>query len=167
MTIPFLIWTLICATAAIGTVFYQFEWRKVVSIQLGLDQSVGKTALELQDLMNRIETINGIIVKTRAAIAAQTVLGLPLQPAARVVLEAQAKIQDSLLLTWKIKNTFFLLPSISWERPPADVIGPNALRWRGNPELKIHRYKFPRKSAARVFKGETNAIWSAEWSGFY
>jgi hypothetical protein len=165
MTIPFLLWTLICATAAIGTVSYEYQWRRIVSIQMGLDQSVGKTALELRDLMNKIEALNAIMIKTRTAIAAQTVLGLPLQPAARVALEAQAKIQDGLLLVWKIKNTF---PILHWERLPPDILGPQPLRWMGNNEVQIKKYRFPRKSFARVFKGALNGkTWSAEWSNFY
>ena len=165
MTIPFLLWTLVCATASLGTIAYEYQWRKIVSLQMKLDQTVGKSALELQDLMNRIERINSIMIQTRSAIAAQQMLGLPLAPATQAVLEAQSKIQDSLLLAWKVKN---LLPILKWERPIPDLLGPQPLHWVGSPELIVKRTHFPRKASARVFKGALDGkTWNAEWADFY
>lgn len=169
MTIPFLLWTLIVSVSSLGTLAYQFEWRKVVNIQMNLDRSVGNTALELQDLMNRIEQINGIMIKTRTAMAAQQVLGLPFAPAGRVALEAQAKIQDGLLLAWKITHPDTTLSILSWKRPLPDPIGPQPLQWAGGPDIPIRKIQFPRKAFARVIKGGLNAkkIWNAEWTSFY
>ena len=166
MTIPFMIWTLLCGSAQLGITAFQYEWRKIVRLQLRLDQRVGETALELRDLMNQIEKLNQTITQIRTTLATHSVLGLPLQPALLISLQTQVKLQDLLLLKWKAKQIQFpgILPKLLWIRPPPDILGPQSLKWKGGEQpLVIQLNHSPRKAAATVSRKDLYA-WQARWT---
>jgi hypothetical protein len=168
------------------------HWRGLTETQLRLDRCVGKSALELKHTLVQIEEGNTTIRVLRAAVAVATPLGHGAEP--RALLEVAVRGQDLLLVRWQARRAEWLarrgcgegrdlpypLPSMSWVRPPEDLIGPQALSWEpGVPRsLRVQLVHLPRAAAARVeaqplagdakvigklgFNGKTN--WKASWA---
>ncbi len=179
---------LICL--GIGTLVLRVKYRASVQTQRRLDQCVQAKTLQLRDLQNQIEKSNQRIKAERIAAAA-ALAGSIMTPAAleavqaiRTVIQAEARIQDALLLRWKWEQAQWaarrgcdsrddpsplnLLPEPKWYRDPPDLIGEKALVWRGRGEktLAIRLSHEPRRSSSEVYSNDKNH-WNARWSPFF
>lgn len=138
---------------------------------------MSEVARELKNLQNIIEASNSRIKSLRISIA--VAVDPRIQSALKLWLKAEVTAQDFQRMKWETKRVAWLirrgchqetnipipLPSLSWKRPPPDVIGDSPLYWEGDTKLarlKIVLIKNPRGAAAQVFNQESK--WKAAWT---
>jgi hypothetical protein len=158
------------------------NWRFLVETQFHLDRCVGEVAQQFRGALNSLEASNVRIAQLRVAIQLAE-LEPWLIPPLRGVLGAQVAQQELVKGRWqltrarwflhgcgKMKDTTYPLPALNFVRDLPDLIGPQALHWKG---VMPENFKFQvshrsRHAAARVEEGgrNGNSQWRAYWSPF-
>jgi hypothetical protein len=153
------------------------HWRQLMERQLQLDRCVARTAIELRDILQSIETANRKIHFLRRELAIGALI-----PQTRAVHQATLRTlvawQDARMLQWRIIQGKWLaglacekrggirvpLRNLPWVRDPPDLIGPRPLRWLAGAEMEffVQSSHSPRHSAARILY--ENDRWSAVWT---
>jgi hypothetical protein len=179
LTVPLLVLLLASTLLGLGTLGLMRHWRHLTELQLRLDRCVGNAALDLKKTLERIEAGNSRLRALRAAQVAATLV----EAAGSLVplMEAEVAHQQLELLRWQARQAEWLalrgcdgkadlpapLPSMSWSRPPPDLIGPQLLSWSsGERRLALELYHSPRAAAAVVEAGGSlgSDSWKASWS---
>ena len=128
---------------------YFHHWRKLVEVQLKLDNCVADVAQDLRWNLNFIESTNLAMKSVRILIPPSLIV-----PGTTAVLKdallALEFAQKGILGVWQVKRNVYRvkcrffgpsdhLPDMSWERPLPDVIGQNALTWKegSSKELEV------------------------------
>ncbi|MFZ9594917.1 MAG: hypothetical protein ACO3A2_02445 [Bdellovibrionia bacterium] len=165
---PLLAVFMLLTLGGLGTLGFLRHWRFLVETQFRMDRCVGQAAQSLRDSLNTLESANreiGWIRKALVLAQANPELIPPLQ----VALQAEVVRQEVILGAWSLRklrwslplscgsilDRAWPLPDLNFHRPPADLIGLQALKWSGAMpqafELKMTHS--PRRAQATVEKG--------------
>lgn len=182
--VPLALLTVVLLVAGLGIWALLHHWKNLTQTQLRLDRCTGETALELKSKLRKIGKAN---VRIKAERIAEAVAMVPLPEAAqamKLVVIAEMAHQEEMRAEWIAKQAKWLLqkgcgakgdftlplPSLKWEREPADELGPNALDLSELPRsFRIEARHSPRASAAEVYRGDKNdepddpTEWKARW----
>jgi hypothetical protein len=156
------------------------QWRSQVETQFRLDRCVARQARSFSKTLRDLERDDKRIKLIRLALISSPLAGPFAGQTAevlKVLLQATAIRQNIAITVWNTKRATWIvrrgcdgkrdipfpLPAIPAQRPPDDLLGPQALNWEEQETYRIELYHRPRRSAAMIETGEKHD-YRAHWT---